>query len=782
MDNISVPLLNSNSQTIEEIIRDYSPYKIPPNIELAKLHGKARRVCVPIDANSINESTLKCPCCALPIENEQIELKCHPDKLSHLGVCFPLYFSYIKFCFAMLCLCIAIAGIANLVLNLQGSNCERIDNSFICRLSFLNLLDTDEGGVTLLRKESLFNVVAIVIMIIAFEVYRYRQRRFAHQHKEKFSIVNFSLMLSFLPRHFTREDIQNFINHYLEKMGKPAAKVLKVYFLYQLGEYANLYIDKKTLLAKRHYKLEKYEEYTTKLQEINKQLKEVERLYGEAIYSDEQSKVIIVLENSQSVRAILDYFKKRIFYQVAIGLHHYFGFSLLSENDLYHGAYIKVSKAPEPSDITWENLSYPSNLKNRRRFVTAIVASVLIIIGFIALSLLKKMLQGVQQDESGTTIGPYVSVVISLLSATCVAITNTLLGICIRKCMRYEKHDTHTDFFKGVGRRLTAVFVFNMSITTILANVAHYSGAVHAVSWDYFMKLSVTGLFYDVFFLFITNCYMSSIFNFFDIMWGLKLNKRRKAIKSGPDCKLTQLEANSLFEGHPVDLALRFANVNKTLIFTGLFAPFIPVGLIFSLVGFVIVYWIDKYLLLRRYVSAYKLSYSLPKAMLNTSEWFIVAYSLGNLFIFFTPLSDSGDGFVKPQFKSAGSYFWLSLAAFLLALSYKLFIPADFVHKHTARFREPREDVWFETVDEQLPEHYDNFNPLCRKLYREEHEMEDEEENEKIDLHDLTRTTPSTSVKNSLVEKKEPNIELLNNNFVYNIDLNEIKEEDSSEF
>lgn len=50
-------------------------------------------------------------------------------------------------------------------------------------------------------------------------------------------------------------------------------------------------------------------------------------------------------------------------------------------------------------------------------------------------------------------------------------------------------------------------------------------------------------------------------------------------------------------------MGLRYGNVMKTLFFTGSICPFVPSGPIFSLLGMFICYWVDKYLLLRRYTS-----------------------------------------------------------------------------------------------------------------------------------------------------------------------------------
>lgn len=141
----------------------------------------------------------------------------------------------------------------------------------------------------------------------------------------------------------------------------------------------------------------------------------------------------------------------------------------------------------------------------------------------------------------------------------------------------------------------------------------------------------------DFFFLFITNSYIGSIFNVFDIMWGYRLIKRSRAEK---DCStMTQMEANSLFEGHPIDMALRYANINKTVLFTASVSPFIPIGVPLSIVGLVITYWVDKYLLLRRYVCKNYLSFDLAKSMLNSFKIYVVYFSFGNMLTMFMPVS-----------------------------------------------------------------------------------------------------------------------------------------------
>ena len=710
MKTFTAPLINTES--VYERVRQFNPYKSPPDFELARLHAIASRVCDPREpmANQSGANVLKCPCCGLPVNNKQIPLCCTPEKFAHLGVCFPLYFNFIKFCFVVLGICLSIAGIVNLIINVMGTNCDKINNSsFICKTSFMNVLDK-EAGVHPLGRQSVFNNLTIFVVIVALEFFRNYQRQFAYKHRLKHSVTDFALMLSFVPTNFGQDDIEDFINHYLKKLGRPTTKIVKIYFLHKLGEYADLYSKKKHLHTLKSRSPLKKQKLDTEISSINVQLRELENVYNTTDVP-RSNRVIVILESCRAARVLQSHFRKSFMYKIATYCNIFFGLTLLEDKYAYNGHFIKVTKAPEPSDIKWENLGFQSRVKTTRRIMTGVVVVVLLILGFGLLLLLKLSLKRFQKAQDvNSDVGQYLSIVVSLLGASCVAITNTILGIYIRKMVRYEKHTTQTNFFVTVGRRITAALIVNMTFTTMLAN---FVVTVTAGSLVNYFKLSVSGLFYDVFFLFITNSYMSSIFNYFDIMWGVKLNKRRLALKAGPQSKMTQIEANTLFEGHPVDMALRFANVNKTLIFTGLFIPFIPLGIVFSMIGFVITYWVDKYLLLRRYVCANRLSYALPKAMLGTAEWFILAYAFGNVFIFFIPSTDGASLTLKG--KLLNSYFYLASVTFMAAFIYKFFIPTNYIHNQFFKFKHRREEILYPSVEDHLPEKYDHHHPVYRR-------------------------------------------------------------------
>ena len=382
----------------------------------------------------------------------------------------------------------------------------------------------------------------------------------------------------------------------------------------------------------------------------------------------------------------------------------------------YRNNIITILPAAEPSDILWENLgrSAASNKANRR-FQTLLASIVLLIISFVLLYHMKLFIN-VQEDQNVKyfqDVGPSLSVAISLISSTVVALSNTCLGIFIRKFAREEKHKTQTNFFRSVAYRLTCAMFFNMSITTLLANFLRSQSTFQGSGEVY--EFSLTGLLQDIFFLFITNSYISSIFNFFDILWGVKLIKRIRAEKADQKntCRLTQEEANTLFEGHPVDMALRYANILKTLFFTGIYAPFVPMGVLFSLFGMVICYWVDKKLLLRRYISANKLGIDLPKTMLNAMRIYVLLFAIGNIILFYIPgWMDGNTKILRPKLENPN--YWVSIFGLFAAIIYNI-LPMNKLNKKILKLETLKSK--FENVRSlsMLDDDYDFFHPVLRE-------------------------------------------------------------------
>lgn len=147
-------------------------------------------------------------------------------------------------------------------------------------------------------------------------------------------------------------------------------------------------------------------------------------------------------------------------------------------------------------------------------------------ITFLVILFIKKWIKRISVDQHDVFV-----IFLNLCIATIVAIFNSIEGIVIRSFARKELYAYHSKFFRIVARRLSYVFFINMVMTTFFANFLFFFEDGRSSSNE-LIPLDYPGLVNDFFFLFLTNSYMSSIFNYFDIFYGVKLLKRRNILKN----------------------------------------------------------------------------------------------------------------------------------------------------------------------------------------------------------------------------------------------------------
>ena len=694
--------------------KEYDPYKIPPDLIFAKRHAIARRICKMQPSNvkkDLNVSKL-CECCYLPLQNELLPYCCSKKEFYHLGICFPLYFEFIEYTFILLLITFVGAGIYAITTNYFGNNCQSLEyESFICRLSYPNTLNL--GNLEEPNVQSLINVFIMFILIWVIEIFGKRQREIENECNIYNNITSTknSVLISGLSDFFTVKDLKHLLTRFLKD--EKDVKTTKEYLIYDIAPYDQLYREKKEIIIKKKKNKLTEEEYQKLYQNVEKKIHEFQKQFMsiEREGISFTGRVLVTFLDLQHAKKLVKLFEQPFWERVLLFfiqnpkylpkyMHRY----------VYRHKFIKIIPAPEPSDILWENLGRAAaSSKAKRRFFTFLASLILLIICFSLLYEMKLFIKVQHFDD----IGPSLSVAISLLSSTIVALSNSCLGIFIRRFARNENHITQTNFFRSVASRLTCALFFNMSITTLLANFLRSKMTFQGTGEIYI--LSLTGLLQDIFFLFITNSYISSIFNLFDFVWGVKLLRRvmaEKAHQKG-NCSLTQEEANSLFEGHPVDMALRYANILKTLFFTGIYAPFFPMGVLFSMLGMIICYWVDKKLFLRRYISAYKLGIDLPKTMLNGMRLYVLLFAFGNIILFYIPGWINGETLII-RTKIKNPTYWISVFGLFVAIIYNI-LPMNKLNKKILKF--DRQETKFNKVRSLImpDDDYDFFHPLLKK-------------------------------------------------------------------
>lgn len=103
---------------------------------------------------------------------------------------------------------------------------------------------------------------------------------------------------------------------------------------------------------------------------------------------------------------------------------------------------------------------------------------------------------------------------------------------------------------------------------------------------------------------------------------------------------VTQAEANQHYENMQIDLSNKYSNVYRFILFTAGVCFIFPPALIICLFTLSVFYWEDKYLMLRRYVIAHKLNFTLTYKLQKLMWYFPLMMATTNLIIMFVPIRD----------------------------------------------------------------------------------------------------------------------------------------------
>ena len=168
---------------------------------------------------------------------------------------------------------------------------------------------------------------------------------------------------------------------------------------------------------------------------------------------------------------------------------------------------------------------------------------------------------------------------------------------------------------------------------------------------------------FDVFFLLITNPFISFFLIFVDHRQIYKYYKRFEIEKF--DEPVTQAEANSYYENMQVDLSNKYGNIFRFVLFAAGICYIYPPALIVcaaSIAGF---YWMDKYLVLRRYVIAHKVGFRLTRNFQKIMWMMPMIMASTNLVIMFVPIRD-GSAFEEGKYSRG--YYYASIATMLVTI------------------------------------------------------------------------------------------------------------------
>lgn len=267
----------------------------------------------------------------------------------------------------------------------------------------------------------------------------------------------------------------------------------------------------------------------------------------------------------------------------------------------------KFQRAPEPTDIYWENLHVKNYQRYCRATLSYFVSFIMILFIFGGITALKeiqmkykedvlaelvklkeKHAEGSKKYKDAADMSKYIAGFYSGMISGAIFVLNKSLKIVVRQLSEFEQWETQTKIAISLCFKLTILRFFNSTLLLLWIN------RTHADEW-----FNSGGLVYEANVLLAINMVAAPTLTLFEPGIVIKKMKIMWQKLKGEKCKMTQREANALCEGHQFDIADKLSEYICHIMSSLFFSPIIPQAILFGLVGTTLNYWAAKISLLR---------------------------------------------------------------------------------------------------------------------------------------------------------------------------------------
>ena len=250
----------------------------------------------------------------------------------------------------------------------------------------------------------------------------------------------------------------------------------------------------------------------------------------------------------------------------------------------YYKRNIIFESAPEPEDILFENIETRQIQRFFRTVIVYFISIILCGISFAAIYGLNLLQMYVDEHQSNHTTHIVLLYVISFAITGVTSGMDVLLEIVLEILTKWEKQTTWTNYYLSYSLKLTLFSFVNSAILPTFC--------------EFFINHS------DGYEILISNMLMKFLVNAIvtPAMWTLSVGYFLKKIriyfieKTKPEeIDKNQKELNELYEYPPMNVSAKYSYIAKTILMSFFYIPIFPLGLVISLLGFILGYWLEKY-------------------------------------------------------------------------------------------------------------------------------------------------------------------------------------------
>ena len=440
---------------------------------------------------------------------------------------------------------------------------------------------------------------------------------------------------------------------------------------------------------------EKYKELSEIKKEKEKLEKEIDNLLKESkkVNMDKFAGAVIISFNTiKEKEDFLSNFPNNFwvhFLNIAGRLRYFFCFCCVKKIDntkFWRKFKIQIEEAPEPEDIVFENLEFTTITKTYRVVGMNMISLLLIGIGFA-------IIFGLQNLQNYVNKKKYIKFVYYLISL-CITIVSSIINIIFQSLLNFltktEKLKSITDYYLSYSVKL-ALFSFLVSgiiplVCDVITDTENYEILISNMIVMFLVNSIVTPLMWT--------------FSPLEYIKKLKIYLIEKNKEPNLYHNMNQKELNKLYELSDMNISYKYSYIAKTLLMTFLYISIFPFGVLISLGGFFLCYFLEKY----NYINFYK-----RPEMLNNDLFFFYVKN----FVFFLFFLGVGDYIFLSDIYNNKAW---SLANIII-LGILLVVPYQFLLKHDfIGFKESEiNQLTFEDVYLDFYTDYERANPMTKK-------------------------------------------------------------------
>ena len=529
--------------------------------------------------------------------------------------------------------------------------CENYDPLYPCKDDWIHRLSVANYGLTfdtrtvVGSRDQITNCLFIVLMYLLLAVFK---NRLSNEHKvidiETDTAADFSIMVTYLPKTATESDIKTFFETEFQ-----GTEISEISLAYDVEELIKLEMQKETL----HQKLINMVNFTHQnltagitIKQLNVEKDQVHdelpstpmpeptERSDQAYVKLKDELVSLQKEVAQHRREILLNHSK-FFTGIA-----FITFQKMAHADqvtskykmstlawFFHGCkyklrynlphckdrpIIRIDPAPEPAEIQWQNLKYSYNHQVKQRWLNILIAAVIlsmslgIIFGLkYAAYKIKKNFQKIETVSKGDgstyqkakpldTGEDALLQFISIMIFTVSKIVNKIFDKVLAKLAVWEKPYTNSSLYWSTMSKTVISQFLNASCLIV---IVHYvlKGAERYIIWG------SGSLLVDIWYLIIFYSMVNP--GLYILNFGFFVNQCKKCkLKKYKDSKrYTQLQAHKISEGVPMDAVRCYTDIYQIFLTALFFAPAFPIGVVFMVGALIVIYWTNKFYLLRVY-------------------------------------------------------------------------------------------------------------------------------------------------------------------------------------